>query len=436
MAASLQAQVSTSAQFIKAVVNGAPGDTIKLNAGQFIIPASLSPKAGTKIIGAGVGKTIITAHSNWKANDSLLPEKETPDAYLFKLIKAPNITISHLTLTAPNLHGAIYADNADGLELHNLLLRDFKWSSIRTFLMDRFKVHDSTFINAGGKFKWNGGALYMHYTRDSEFWNNTIKNTSTNPDRQFYGFKGRQAINTRIHHNTVLVNFSIELPHEKDENVEIDHNRLDGVISIPKQDGGTYFTDKLSYYIHHNWLLKSYSIEGPRNSIEIAYNYFDFKTSDDTGHMITSFATTPVSGLALIHDNQIKNPGRGIISTSGVYNTIHFYNNHVRANTTTRKDGFFGFHAASDFSTYVIKDNIIENIASTPRPLMRNTASYKALIENNMLKNISDVNSFKNASTGAPRGLTSPLNFRAGAYEQFAVTGWNVKRSLVRARRK
>ena len=47
-------------------------------------------------------------------------------------------------------------------------------------------------------------------------------------------FKIRQGQRSHIHHNTVEVNFSIEMPFENDEDVEIDHNVLHGTVSIPK----------------------------------------------------------------------------------------------------------------------------------------------------------------------------------------------------------
>jgi hypothetical protein len=80
-------------------------------------------------------------------------------------------------------------------------------------------------------------------------------------------------------------------------------------------------------------------------------------------------------GPTSFHDNLIRNPGRGIFWSAGIYNGLTFANNHVRANTLSRTEGFFGFNAGNDFASTIIRDNIIEGIAANPRPLVRNAAS-------------------------------------------------------------
>jgi nitrous oxidase accessory protein len=70
------------------------------------------------------------------------------------------------------------------------------------------------------------------------------------PDRRpgkaggHYGIKGRGGKNIHIHHNTIEVNFSIEFPFEGNQGMEIDHNILHGVVSIPKHGGGAVLKQK------------------------------------------------------------------------------------------------------------------------------------------------------------------------------------------------
>lgn len=418
-------QINDVASLVAAVNNGNNGDTVLVGPGTFKLKEPLMPKSGMSIIGAGENQTTITAASTWQPGVDDLPKKDDPKAYLFRLEKTTNVILGNMKLTAGNLHGAIYAKKADGVELHHLHIEDFLWSSIRTFGMNNFKVHDNVFVDAGGKYRWVGGALYMNLTNNSEFWNNKMYR-SARSGRNFYGFKGRGGNNLRFHHNDVQVNFSFEFPFENDQGIEIDHNNFTGVISIPKQKGGLVLKEGLAYHIHHNWLHKSYSIEGPRNAVEIDHNFFDLKTEDDGGNLITNHGGKSAPGPTLFHDNLVRNPGRGLFWSKDVYNQFYFYNNHVKANTLTRKGGFFRFNPSSDFNTIEIKDNIIENVAENPRPLMHDGESYAATIENNTFENISDTSAYTNPNTGAKRGLLNPLSFEVGPYGEYAVKNWDV----------
>ena len=419
-------QIKDVPSLVAAVTKGNNGDRVLVGPGTFELQEPLIPKPGMSIVGMGEGQTTITAVSRWQPSVDDLPKVEEPTAYLFRLEGIPDVTISNMKLTGKNLHGAIYAKDADGLELHHLHLEDFLWSSVRTFSTDNFKVHDNVFVDAGGRYGvTTGAALYMNWTKDSEFWHNQIYSSADNL-KNFFGFKGRKGTNLRFHHNYVQVNFSLEFPFENDRGIEIDHNSFQGTVSIPKHAGGSVVEGNLTYHIHHNWFKSSYSLEWARNSVEIDHNFFDFATDDDQGNLIANFGKAASPGYTLFHDNLIRNPGRGIFWTKGIYNQFYFYNNHVKANTKTRTNGFFGLNPSSDFNTIEIKNNIIENVAGNPRPLMRNVESYAAIIENNTFENISDTSAYTNSDTGAPRGPQNPLYFEVGAYGEHTVNNWNV----------
>ncbi len=427
------AQIRNVSSLVKAVNNGSPNDAMAVGPGTFELFEPLRPKAGMTIRGAGVGKTIITAAKSWDPGTDGLPDGDVKpkqvnrNAYLIDLgDKTHNVTISHMTLTGPRHHGAVHGNDCDGLELSHLRVENFLWSSIRTFGMANARVHDNVFVNAGGKFRHCGGALFLTWVVDSEFWNNRI---TRNAGENFFGFKGRQAKGCRFHHNTVEVNFSLELPFENDANNEIDHNAFWGVISIPKHAGGLVLKDGHSFRIHHNWLRPSYALEWARNAAIVEYNLFDFDTAADGGNLISNFGKAPAPGPTHFRNNLIKNPGRGIFWSQGIYNRFYFENNHVITNTTTtpRKDGLFGLPSTTDFKTIVIRNNIIE-CKGLPRPLVRNDASLKAVIENNTLVNVSDSASYPNPDTGAKRGPAKPLVFTCGVNGEFAVNNWDVTR--------
>lgn len=421
-----QLRVSTVDELVNAVDNGSPGDQICVAAGTFTLTAPLTPKEGVAIQGAGVGRTIVTGADSWKPNTTELPKAEDPHAYLFQLKKTNGVRISDMTLADPNLHGAVYADGVERLELFNLRVQRFLWSGVRTYRMKHFRVHDCVLVDAGGKFRGTtGGALYMHWPADSEFWNNRI--SKTDGATNFFGFKGYGGRNCRFHHNRVNVDFSLEFPHDNNQHMEVDHNAFSGTISIPKHSGGTVPSEGYTFRIHHNWLKKSYALEWPRNAVEVDHNLFDFSTADDGGNLISRFGNDSAPGPTIFHDNLIRNPGRGVLWSNGICNHFGFYNNHVIANTTAtpRKDRLFGFSAANDFGTVTIRDNIIQCLG-TSRPLMRNARSYQARIENNILVNVSDLESYANKSTGTIRGPVEPLKFECGADGEFLVEGWNV----------
>ncbi len=393
------------------------------------------------IKGAGIGQTILTNDPSWSPSTVKLPEGgvtassiET-GAYIFSLAtNTHGVTLSNMTLTGPELHGALYGYNTDNLHLHDLVIQDFRWSGIRTFAMDGANIHDCEFIDAGGA--WSGGApatsggitgggMYVTWMKTSEIWNNRFRRTKSGNQFNFYGIKGRQGRNSRIHHNTINVNFSIEFPFENDEFMELRQRRRGDFHSEKRWRPRSSRRLHVPYppQLFHHLLCGG---ELTRKGVEINNNLFDFKTTSDGGNLCSSFGTTAAQGSLSFHDNLVKNPGRGVFWSDPVYNDLSFRNNHIITNTTVtpRTDGLFGFNGGCDFSTITIADNIIECIGQT-RPLLRNSASNSALISNNSLTNVSGTGNYANPDTGAPRGPLAPIQFTCGVNDEYTVDGWN-----------
>ena len=425
--------VTTAAELAAAVTNGADGDTVRVAPGLYVLSESLRPKQDMAVIGAGAGQTVVTGSDAWTPGTAGLPDNATNsssvnrDAYLIDLGNRRRVTIADLTLRGPNLHGAISGNDSDYLVVRGVSIEDVLWSGIRIFRVSHARIYDSTFIDAGGQYGTTGGGIYATWLEHSEIWNNTFRRSPAST-RNFYGIKGRQAKYVRMHHNTIRTNFSIEWPHENDRYTEIDHNYLTGPISIPKYAGGSVPEGGFSFHIHHNYSSATYALEWVRNGAEVDHNLFDFSTSRDFGNLISAFGSAPANGPARFHNNLIKNPGRGVIWIQEVYNNLEVYNNHVIANTTAtpRTDGLFGLNPNTDFSTVAIRDNIIE-VNGLPRPLMRNAASRTAMIENNRLVGVSDTAGYANPQTGAPQGPAEPLFFRAGAFGEYQIDGWDIR---------
>ncbi|RMF88548.1 MAG: hypothetical protein D6741_19080 [Planctomycetota bacterium] len=421
-------EVHTFDELAAAIEQSEPGDEIILAPGEYRFPRTLHLASGITLRGAGVGKTIAVADPAWQVSTDTLPREDDPSAYLFSMEKVRRIKISGMTLRGPNVHGAVFANAVEDLELFDLHVKGFLWSGIRTWRMKNYRVHDCTFVDAGGKFgSTTGGALFMHWSADSEFWNNRM--TRTEGAAPFYGIKGYGGKNCRLHHNTINVNFAIEFPHDNNAYMEIDHNVLHGCVSIPKHAGGSVPEGGYTFHIHHNWFTTSYALEWPRNAVEVDYNVFTFSPEADGGNLISRFGNESAPGPTDFHDNLILNPGRGLFWTNGVYDHFRFANNHVIAHRTAtpRTEGLFGFHRDTDFSTIVIADNIIE-CRELPRPLVRNEESYAAVVENNTLIGITDADRFENRDTGAPRGPRKPLEFSCGVDGEYHVRGFEVTR--------
>ena len=412
--------------------------TIYIPEGVFDIVSTLKVNTpNITVKGAGPGRTILQSANSFEVGTKGLPDGEIvfdsidQNAYLFTLKEtANNVSFMNMTVSGPAIHGAIFSGRNQGLVVKDLEFNDFLWSSIRLFEVRNAKIHNNEFIDAGGQSEGDsgttGGAIFATYLKDSEIYNNKISKSGQR-DGNAYGIKGREFRNTRIHHNTINANFAIELPFENDYFVEIDHNYLNGAISVPKFAGGNVPKDGFTFHIHHNYFKRSYSLEWARNGAEVDHNVFVFNPNKDGGNLISNFDPEPANGPTKFHHNLIVNPGRGIAWHTSVYNNFSFYNNEVIANETKtpRTEGLFGFHEKTDFSTIAIKNNLIK-VNGISRPLMRNQESYGAIIENNELINVSDSNKLDNRSTGKLRGLAEPLVFQVGVNGEVAVNSQEI----------
>jgi nitrous oxidase accessory protein len=442
-------KVNSVASLVAAVRDQPEHTEISIAAGIYRLSAPLDLKTGVRLTGAGIGKTTITNAATWKANSASLPDPETNiekfdrTGYLIRCVDgAKDISVSGLTLTGPALHGAIFASQNEGLKFSRLRIENFQWSGIRTYSMKRAKIHDCTFVDAGQRWEngkpgltggQTGGGIFVIWMADTEIWNNRFLVTKTAPNEHYYGIKGREARRCRIHHNTIEAGFSVELPFEGDEDVEIDHNVLRSAISIPKYAGGPVPKSGRTFRIHHNYFTDGYSIEFVRNGVEIDHNLFDFSAKFDGSNLISSFGDVAAPGPASFHNNLVSNPGRGVMWMNEPYGRLEVRNNHIIARTTNtpRTEGLFGFHEQSDFKTFSFVDNIIE-CRGVSRPLFRNDASGQSFVENNRLIGISDQTRYTNRMTGKPVGPERPLKFRCGVNGELTVDGWKATAAINR----
>ena len=430
-------------ELVKLINNGKAGDTILIPAGTYELKSyqQLVPKQGMVIQGAGIDETIIKADKAWSPGLDGLPADEVNSArantkpYLFKIENTSDIKIMDMTLTGAKLHGAIFAQKSQNLEFSNLKIRNFIWASILTYDITGFKIHDCLFHDAGGKVKWMGAAIFSNRTINGEFYNNKIT-TNPNNENRFVGFKARGSDHVRIHHNTVNLafkGFSLEYMHASNSYIEIDHNSFNGVMSMPGSNADTDDPDFYSFYIHHNYLTRSYAIEGPRSYLIVENNFFEFETDDPGGNLFTDHSNHTILRNIRIHNNQISNVGRGIYWSKGCPSVnVSIKNNHLKSVPTdpVMDFGFFQFSSGTNFTSIDIKDNIVECSADLPRPLLRNDLDEYPNIENNKLVNVSDISFYENTQTAGVQGLKEPLKFKCGYKNEFLVEGWELKNNL------
>jgi hypothetical protein len=186
--------------------------------------------------------------------------------------------------------------------------------------------------------------------------------------------------------------------------------------------GGPVPASGRTFHIHHNWMHHGYSIEFVRNGVEIDHNFFDFDPKQDGGNLISAFGKAPAKGPAKFHNNLVHNPGRGVIWMNEVFDQLEIRNNHIVTATTAtpRTEGLFGFNPQCDFTSITIRDNLVECIGQA-RPLLRCKESYGAVIANNVLTNVADVDQYANARTAAKVGLEEPLEFTCGVHDEVVV---------------
>jgi nitrous oxidase accessory protein len=154
--------VKTATELVAAVKAAKEGDTIELAAGPFELDATLELKAKMTLKGAGMDKTTLTHTTGWKPSTKALPDPEMrlegldTDAYLIRIKRdTSGVTISDMTLHCPQLHGAVFAWFHKELHLHHLRIKETLYSGLRTFGMQKAKIHDCEFVDAGGR--WDKG---------------------------------------------------------------------------------------------------------------------------------------------------------------------------------------------------------------------------------------------------------------------------------------
>ena len=345
-----------------------------------------------------------------------------PDQYLLRAEKgAAHVTVRDVRLRgtaepdpprdgrrpleqAAVVTGGFHADQATDLTLENLDLRTFRVCGLRLLYCSNLRVngcrlHDTGLEKAGTRW---GGQVWVAWPKDALFENCRLTCDAV----RAYAFKGDGCDGCRITRCVTAGHyFSVEFPHENLFGLEIDHCRLGGCISVPKggpQGDPAERGHARSVFIHHNLLSDSYTIEGPRNYLEVAYNYIAIDRPN--GRVYTHHGGTN-PGPVSIHHNIIVNVDRAAVwMNSGYAAGIAFHNNTVFAADAGGRSGYLlDSYAAGRLDDWDVKNNLFVAAWSRPRALLpdRNDVPGKIDATHNLLLNVT-----------AP-DATTPGNFTA-----------------------
>ena len=369
---------------------------IHIAPGEYVAVRTARPKSGLTIVGRkawGTDATRIVASKDWGLGDA--PHEGSPGEYLIAFEKANDIKIHSLALASDPPHrinGAIRSFRSENVTLQNLVIEEFRWAGIHAEINQQLTILECRLRNASmERSKYWGGHIRTRYLRDSEIAHNRIEAESGG-----YGYKGGGHTGMTFHHNYVdTPYFAFESAHENEHGVEIHHNYMTACISIPKSVQSPDPTKQgfdYTFWIHHNYLTDSYTIEGPRNHLRVDHNWIHIEKPN--GRVYTHHGGTN-HGPVWFHHNVVENVDRGLIwMNEGLAERIYVYNNTVFcADAGTRTGALLGAWTAERLNDWQFKNNVVVAAWSQPRSLlnMKRGVPEKISVKRNLFVNVLDV---------------------------------------------
>ena len=390
---------------------------IRLAPGDYPLARTAVLKGGVSLVGTikqwdknrpdAARFSVLLPGPDWPRADE--PGDNAPGQYLLRAAKhADGVTVRDVRLRgtaepdpkpgarggdgrAAVVTGGFHADQAGGLILENLDVRTFRLCGLRLLYCSDLRVSGCRLHNTGlekAGSRW-GGQIWTAWPKDALFEECRL----TCDAMGAYGFKGGGSDGCRITRCVTSGHyFSVEHPHENEFGLEIDHCRLGGCISVPKggpQGDPAKRGHARSVYIHHNLLSDSYTVEGPRNYLEIAYNHIDIERPN--GRCYTQHGGDS-PGPVSIHHNIVTNVDRSAVWMNRGYAAgIDFHNNTVFAADAGGRSGYLLDSYADDrLDDWDVKNNVFVAAWPRPRALLpdRNGVPAKIAATRNLLLNV------------------------------------------------
>ena len=376
--------------------------TIQLGRGAFVATETARPKSGVTIAGMGhdgQNSTQIIASPNWRLSENPRKAENVLREYLIVLNKTNDITIRDLILASEPAHritGAVHISGSENITLHDLTVRDFRWVGLQLEQSSGLNIYNNQIENAStDKFGYSNGLITTRWITHSEIHHNNIVKTTG----RGYGYKGGGHENVRLHHNTFNLSngFAIESAHENEFGVEIAYNFANQTISIPKGGQGADPNERgyeYSFWVHHNRLTDSYTIEGPRNHLRLSHNYIQIE--DGGGNVYTHHGGNN-QGPVWIHNNIVENVDRGLVwMNRGRAENIHVYNNTVTLADAGARAGAIlsapNRDGSNNLNNWIVRNNVFIAPESQPRQLFRDNGSGRKIsATDNIVVNVTNV---------------------------------------------
>ena len=407
---------------------GDAGDVVKLAPGEYPLARTATLKSGVTLVGANrpwnkndrdaARFSVLRPGPGWARADP--PGDNAPDQYLLRAAKhADGVTVRHVRLRGdrgdgqpPVATGAVHADQATGLTLEGLRAETFRLCGFRLLYCEDLRVAGCRLTDAALEKdgpRW-GAAVWTAWPKNGVLEDCRIAGAMDGG----YGIKGGGSDGFRVTRCVVTgPYFSLEHPHENEFGLEIDHCRFDGCISVPKGGPQTDPAERghaRSVYIHHNHLTDSYTVEGPRQYLEFAYNLVHVERPN--GRCYTQHGGS-VPGPVSIHHNLFENVDRACVwMNEGYAGGVHFFNNTVFAADAGDRSGLL-FDAWSEdrLDDWRVGNNLFAAAWTRPRALLpdRDGVPAKIAVGRNLYQNI------LGAPPGSASGFPPDLLTRAGA---------------------
>ncbi|MGD1897660.1 MAG: right-handed parallel beta-helix repeat-containing protein [Phormidesmis sp.] len=370
---------------------------IQLGPGEFIATETARPQSGIQIVGSKgpAEETSIIASDSWPLSSDPRDQNSVANEYLLDLQDVQNISVQKLTLSSSQQHpitGAIRVAGSQNVQLHDLSVKHFRWSGLHLEHSEQLEIYNNHIENASlEKFRFQNGLIRTQFIKHAQIHHNTIVSTEENG----YGYIGGGHENVRIHHNTFSLakGFAIESAHENEFGVEIDHNTANQTISIPKGRQGADPNRRgydYTFWIHHNFLTDSYTVEGPRNHLRISHNYV--RIDQPNGRVYTHHGGNN-QGPVWMHHNVIENVDRAVIwMNRGLAENIYVFNNTIFLANSPRAGAVLGGSRPERINNWIVTNNIIVAPETQPRKLFRDdSVGAKITANNNLMVNLTNV---------------------------------------------
>lgn len=377
-------------------------NTIRVGKGAFVCTRPAIVPSNTDIFGNGFhgngdNFTRLTASPDWELRPNPTDGPLEDESLLVIKKKSSNVTLYGLQFESPEDHritGGVTMDQGKQIKVDTCRFKEFRWFGLRAVLSENIEVARCSFQRCSTvRDRHRSGQISTKWIKDCSFHHCRIEPAK---DGGGYGYKGGGHRGVRIHDNTFMpAYFAIESPHENERGLEIDHNIIQGAISVPKPGPGADPTEegyKYAVEIHHNVMTDSYAIEGPRNHLRVHHNHIHINKPG--GRVYSQFGGTTHGPIRFDH-NVIENVDRSIVwIRNGLCENLTFEANTVSAADAPERNGFlFSVWTADHIASWVVQDNVFVAAWNQPRAFSRTDRDVpsKMTVKNNLFINVTDV---------------------------------------------